>query len=463
MVFSSISFLFYFLPAVLIAYYAMPSRALKNGLLILASLFFYAWGEPVWVTLMLISAATDYFCGRIIGGTAHVNRKRGALIVSLVVNLGLLGFFKYHGFFFENLNGLFALNLPYHHIALPIGISFYTFQTLSYTIDVYRGRVTVQRNFLNFLLFVSLFPQLVAGPIVRYADVAAEIDGRRESFEQFSEGVSRFCRGLGKKIILANTTGQAAAVFLNAPATELTVVGAWLGILLFAFQIYFDFSGYSDMAIGLGHMFGFHFKENFNYPYIAQSAGEFWRRWHMSLGSFFRDYLYIPLGGNKKHFFRNMAIVWFLTGLWHGAGWNFILWGLYFGVLILLERTVLKGVMARLPRILRHVYLILAVLVGWVFFYFVNLSAGLRYLKVMSGLSGRALVDAPTLLHLQSILFLLVAAAVLSTPVVKAVQNRLGAHAHRAWVASVQNLVLLAISAILLVGQSYNPFLYFRF
>ena len=463
MVFSSLSFLYYFLPLLLILYYGIPSRAFKNGILILFSLFFYSWGEPVWVTLMLISAVVDYTCGKFIHRHFRTKWRYVGLIASLSINLGLLGFFKYYGFFIENLNFIFSMNLPYKSVALPIGISFYTFQTLSYTIDVFRGEAKVQNSFMKFLMFVSLFPQLVAGPIVRYVDVAEEIDHRKETFSLFSQGVSRFCLGLAKKVIIANTAGQLSGYYLNGDFAGLTVIGSWIGILLYAFQIYFDFSGYSDMAIGLGKMFGFNFKENFNYPYVSKSASEFWRRWHMSLGSFFRDYVYIPLGGNRHHYLRNVFVVWFLTGLWHGASWNFIFWGLYYGTLIFIERQFLSKFFSKLPAIFSHLYLIAAVLVGWVFFYFTDFSKVLDYLQIMFGLSGAPVIDMLTWINIKSNLFFIIFAGIVSTPVITHTLRKVADEKHLTHLRLIADFIFLILATILMVGQSYNPFLYFRF
>lgn len=463
MVFSSLTFLYYFLPLLLVLYFATPSRTIKNWILIGFSLFFYGWGEPIWISLMLLSSLVDYTCGKIIHRNFTNRWKYVGLMISLTINLGLLGFFKYHAFVVENINFLFSANLPYKEMALPIGISFYTFQTLSYTIDVFRGEAKVQHSFPKFLLFVSLFPQLVAGPIVRYVDIAEEIDNRKETFTLFSQGVSRFCMGLAKKVIIANTAGQLSGMFLNGNFESLTVAGAWIGILLYAYQIYFDFSGYSDMAIGLGKMFGFHFKENFNYPYISKSASEFWRRWHMSLGSFFRDYVYIPLGGNRHHHFRNILIVWFLTGLWHGASWNFILWGLYYGLLIFIERKILDKFFQKLPVMFSHLYLVVVVLVGWVLFYFTDMSQVINYLKIMFGLAGAPLMDGFTWIQIKSNLFFLIFAGIVSTPLMTKVAHKLTTNLKVISLRPVIDLVFLALSTALMVGQSYNPFLYFRF
>lgn len=462
MVFSSLTFIYYFLPILILLYYGTKSPAVRNTVLIVGSLFFYGWGEPVWISLMVISAIVDYTNGRLIERYRTTWIRHAALIASIVINLSFLGFFKYWGFIIENINFIFGLSLEVQQLSLPIGISFYTFQTLSYTFDVYRGHAKVQNSFMKFLMFVTLFPQLVAGPIVRYVDIAAQIDHRRENFKQFSEGVTRFCTGMAKKVVIANTAGELSALFLEGKFETLTVVGAWTGILLYAFQIYFDFSGYSDMAIGLGKMFGFDFKENFNVPYISKSAGEFWRRWHMSLGSFFRDYVYIPLGGNRKRMLRNVLVVWFLTGLWHGASWNFILWGMYYGLLIFLERKLYGRFLEKLPALFQHLYLIVAVLVGWVFFYYTDLSVGLQYLGIMFGVGGALFIDAVTSIHLSQNMLFICFAAILSTPFLKGIAARsigtFKVDLHVIW-----NVALLLLSTILLVGQSYNPFLYFRF
>lgn len=472
MVFSNLFFLFAFLPTCLIFYYLMPKQKLKDIVLVLFSLFFYAWGEPIWVSLLILSATVDYIHGRVIEKTHKQWQKRLMLLSSLVINLGLLSIFKYSAFFTQSLNAIFNLNYIAPSFSLPIGISFYTFQTLSYTVDVYRGEVKAQKSFLSFLLFVSLFHQLVAGPIVRYKDIAKEIEIRILSWERFNKGVLRFVIGLGKKVIIANTAGDLARVYLDQSFSKLTVMGAWVGIFLFALQIYFDFSGYSDMAIGLGHMFGFTYKENFNYPYIARSATEFWRRWHISLGSFFRDYVYIPLGGNRKRRFLNLVIVWFLTGLWHGASWNFVLWGLYYGVLIIIEKQFLLKVLDKLPRFINHIYLIGAVLLGWVLFYYTDLSKGFSYIKTMLGMSSAELFQATDLLRIKSNSAFLLFAILFCMPISKQlygkVQHKLSTSSFMPlllgdMLKGVFVLVVLTISTALILGQSYNPFIYFRF
>ena len=345
MVFSNLIFLYLFLPVCLIAYFFCPGIRAKNAVLILFSLIFYAWGEPVYLLLMIASAAVNWYFGLLI----ERRRKKIFLILALVLDLGCLAVFKYAGFFMENLNAVFGASIPVPQIALPIGISFYTFQALSYTVDVWRGDVPAQRSFAKLLLYISLFPQLIAGPIVRYSDVAAQIDDRQFDASEAFYGATRFCIGLAKKVLLADAAGKVASQILDGSLASNTTVAAWLGILLYTFEIYFDFSGYSDMAIGMGRIFGFKYMENFRLPYTAVSITDFWRRWHISLSSFFRDYVYIPLGGKKKHRLLNMAIVWALTGMWHGASWNFVLWGLYFFVILTIEKQVGEKSMRRVP------------------------------------------------------------------------------------------------------------------
>jgi len=471
-VFSSLFFLCVFLPLNLILYYVIKNRTHRNWLLIITSLLFYAWGEPVWVMLLIFSTLFDYYNALIAGRNRGNWKGKAALVISVAGNLIILGFFKYSGFIVDNLNSLLGTELQIASFGLPIGISFYTFQTISYVVDVYRGETDAQPSFFKLLLFVSLFHQLVAGPIVRYKDIAGEIEHRVETPEQFNYGVSRFIMGLGKKVLIANTAGQICENFLGTDYSRLPVTGAWLGILLFALQIYFDFSGYSDMAIGLGKMFGFTYKENFNYPYISRSASEFWRRWHISLGSFFRDYLYIPLGGGKRHQVRNLFVVWALTGLWHGASWNFVIWGLYYFVLILLENKFLLRLFEKLPAIFSRVYLWTAVLVGWVFFYHLDLGEALQLLGIMFGVNAAAFTGPEVAIHfLNNALFLLVAAAG-CTPLIKEMGSRLKGHIPGKTsrisvigkvIMPLANIVVLVLSLIFLVGQTYNPFLYFRF
>ncbi len=465
MIFASLTFLYLFLPANLLFYFLSRRQLYRNVLLTGFSLFFYAWGEPVWVTLLIFSSALDYLNGLIIERHRGRWQAKFALILSLAVNLGLLGLFKYSAFLYENLNALFGLSLTVPTFALPIGISFYTFQTISYTVDVYRDQVKVQHSFLRFLMFVSLYPQLVAGPIVRYQDVAAEIDSRTVSARDLSEGMGRFCVGLFKKVFVANIAGELSGPFLSG-FDQLSVAGAWFGAVLYTLQIYYDFSGYSDMAIGLGRLFGFHYPENFNYPYISRTATEFWRRWHMTLGSFFRDYLYIPLGGRRRHPWRNLFLVWFATGFWHGASWNFVLWGLYYGTLIALERLFLGRLLERLPRVVSHLYLLLAVVVGWVLFYFTDFGQLREFCSILFGFAGHPLWDVGLELVLLNHIFWLAAAVACCMPLLPALKRwyygRFGTGSALVW-QTAASLVCLALSTALLAGQGYNPFLYYRF
>ena len=386
MVFSSLVFLFTFLPITLIVYYVVPWK-IKNIVLLIASLIFYAWGEPVYIILMLLSITFNYFMGRDIDFNHEqpVKRKR-SLILAVVVNLFILGFFKYYIFFVQTINNIFSINIPYRELALPIGISFYTFQTLSYIIDVYMGKVEVQKNILNFGLYVSLFPQLIAGPIIKYIDVANQIEHRKLSLDYFGSGTMYFIRGLAKKVLLANNIGLLHTTIVGMEFGKISVLTAWLGAIAYTLQIYFDFGGYSDMAIGLGRMLGFNFMKNFDYPYISQSITEFWHRWHISLSTWFKEYVYIPLGGNKVSVPRhilNILIVWFLTGLWHGASWNFVVWGLYYGILLLIEKYFLKKYIEKMPGILQHIYLMIIVIIGWVFFFSPNMGYAAKYIGCM--------------------------------------------------------------------------------
>lgn len=468
MVFADLIFLYLFLPANLILYYISKDRAYRNTVLVLFSLFFYAWGEPIWITLLLFSATVDYIHGLIIEQLRGTIGAKLAVASSLVINLGLLATFKYSGLIVQTVNDLLGTAFTTPSFALPIGISFYTFQTISYTIDVYRGDAQPQHDFLKFLLFVSLYHQLVAGPIVRYGEICERIEDRTENWKDVSNGVNRFLIGLTKKTLVANTAGKIAEPYLYGSVPSLPVMGAWFGVILFSIQLYYDFSGYSDMAIGLGMMFGFRHPENFRYPYISRSATEFWRRWHVSLGRFFRDYLYIPLGGNRKRLVFNLLITWLATGLWHGASWNFILWGGYYGVLILLERLFLLKLLDKLPRFVSHLYFVVIMLFGWVLFCFTDLSTCFTYMGRMIGLGAAPLFDMPLLLDITGNITWLILSIIFCLPVtvlLSCVWDRLPRKRRNAlaWVRPVFNLVLLLVSTALLVGQSYNPFLYFRF
>ena len=465
MLFSSIPFLFYFLPLVLIVYFAVP-RVLKNSVLLLASLVFYAWGEPKYVFLMIASILLFYLCGLAIGTAKTKAWKKTWLVVSVVVSLSLLAVFKYADFFIDSFNAATGLSIPLLKLALPIGISFYTFQCLSYTIDVYRGNAQVQRNPISFGAYVALFPQLIAGPIVRYVDVARELDNRTHSWEKFSLGARRFLIGLGKKILLANTFGELTNIFRSSD--EKSVVFFWIYAIAFALHIYFDFSGYSDMAIGLGKIFGFHFIENFNYPYLSRSIAEFWRRWHMSLGSWFRDYVYIPLGGNRVKPLRwvfNILVVWMLTGLWHGAAWNFVLWGLLYAVFLLLEKWV-PG-LQKLPGVVRRMYTLLIVVLGFVLFNAVDLKQAIGDIAGMFGFGGVPFVNAETLYYLRSYAVIFILGFVGATPFVRNTANKLVESKRFGTVMAVLEpivlIALLAVCTAYLVDGSFNPFLYFRF
>ena len=465
MLFSSIPFLYYFLPAVMILYFLVP-KFLKNTVLLVFSLIFYAWGEPKYVFLMIGSILLFYGCGLAIGHSKQVKWKKFWLIVSIVTSLSLLGVFKYADFFIGSVNGVLGTKLPFLKLALPIGISFYTFQCLSYTIDVYRGNAAAQKNPISFGAYVSLFPQLIAGPIVRYVDVARELDNRQTTWEDFSYGLRRFMVGLAKKILLANQFGQLIELFRGS--SEQSVVFYWMYAIAFMLHIYFDFSGYSDMAIGLGRIFGFHFIENFDYPYLSKSIAEFWRRWHMSLGSWFRDYVYIPMGGNrvsKGRWLFNTLTVWMLTGLWHGASWNFVLWGLLFAVMLLLEKWVLP--LDKLPGLVRRVYVLLIVALSFVLFNAVDLKQAVGDIKGMFGLAGLPAISAETVYYLRSYGMLFIAGFIGATPLLRDTLRKLEGNGKTVKVLSILEpitvLVLLILCTAYLVDGSFNPFLYFRF
>lgn len=454
----------------MLLYTLMRGMRAKNAVLTVLSLLFYAWGEPVWVVLLLFSATLDYTCGRMIGrarAAGSARMAKGALIVSLAVNLSLLGVFKYLDFILENIGLLIRTSPALPGIALPIGISFYTFQTLSYTIDVYKGNVKVQHSFLDFLLFVSLFPQLIAGPILRYSELETQLHDRPFTWEGCAEGATRFCCGLAKKVLLANTAGAVAAGLLDGSLSALPAADAWMGILMYTAQIYFDFSGYSDMAVGLGRMFGFSYGENFRYPYFSLSVTDFWRRWHISLGSFFRDYVYIPLGGSRRSpvvILRNLLIVWGLTGLWHGASWNFVFWGLYYFLWLALERFVLNRFLPKVGRIIQMIYTFPAVVLGWVLFYFTDMGRMGEFLSSLFGAKGFS--GAGTLSLWVGRLPLLLLCAIAASPLPKAVVNLgkkyVASSLQPAFSLCYNSLALLLCTAAL-AGQSYNPFLYFRF
>lgn len=468
MLFSSIVFLFSFLPAVMILYYLLPVR-FRNVILLLASLVFYAWGEPVYLFLMLLSILFNYFSGLDIARNLQDKRAaKRSLVFNLIINLAVLGFFKYEGFVLDTLNGILPVHISYHALPLPIGISFYTFQILSYIIDVYRGNVKVQTNLPNFALYVTMFPQIIAGPIVQYADVDEQLASREVSRTKFGEGSMYFIRGLAKKVLLANTSGMIFTEVSGLAKGNIAVMTAWLGAFAYMFQIYFDFSGYSDMAIGLGKMLGFEFNMNFNYPYVSKSITEFWRRWHISLSSWFRDYVYIPLGGNRvskiKHI-RNLLIVWFLTGLWHGAAWNFVAWGLYYGVILIIEKYLLSPVLDRLPDVVRHIYSIVLVVIGWVLFFSSSFGQAADYIRVMFGAGAHGFADRESMYLLTSNLILWLILIFGSTPLVHFRYEHM--LRTKKWNTTIINSVVYAALFIVciayLVTETYNPFLYFRF
>ena len=470
MIFSSLLFIFIFLPVTLLIYYVCPMK-LKNFFLLIMSLIFYAWGEPVYVLLMIFSILFNYFSARQMelyrGGRGQARKKR-CFVFTVFVNLAVLCFFKYHGFFVANLNSIFGSQIKAADLALPIGISFYTFQALSYIIDVYWGNVDVQRNIIDFGAYITMFPQLIAGPIVRYKDIAAQLKNRAITFAGISDGVSWFIRGLGKKVLLANNIGMLYDAVFAIQAADRAALTTWLGIIAYTFQIYFDFSGYSDMAIGLGKMLGFEFMKNFDYPYISASATEFWRRWHISLSTWFREYVYIPLGGNRVSVPRhilNLLIVWLLTGFWHGASWAFVLWGLFWAVLLILEKYVYGRILKRLPAVIGHIYTILAFVFGWLIFTSSSVAGFGSNLSSMFGGLRNGFADAGTGYFLSTNLVLLIVCGFLSTPVVWNVFRK---HARSSNVilrilAALCYLVILAASVASLVNASYNPFLYFRF
>lgn len=454
MVFSSILFIFYFLPLTLLLYYAGPSR-LRNLVLLVMSLAFYSWGEPVYVSIMLFSTIFDYGNGLAIEKCLSSGRKRAAravLLLSVAGNLGILGFFKYSNFFIETVNAVGGMDFPLLELSLPIGISFYTFQTMSYTIDVYLGQAGAQKNLVQFGAYVAMFPQLVAGPIVKYKDISGQLADRNVTAERFSYGISRFITGLSKKVLLANNIGMVWEQISGGNLAVLSAAEAWIGAAAFSFQIYFDFSGYSDMAIGLGELFGFHFQENFNYPYRSKSMTEFWRRWHISLGTWFREYVYIPLGGSRKGMKRqllNLLIVWCLTGLWHGASWNFLVWGLYFGVFLTAEKLFLLRRLEALPGWVSHAYCLIFVAVSWVIFAFDSMADVCTYVKSMFGLGSGGWIGEAALYYGETWGVFFVVCALCSLGIFKM---------KRAFLP-----VLFAASICFLAGGTYNPFLYFRF
>ena len=466
MVFSSLTFLLLFLPLLYALYFARTSVKWRNGVLLVMSLLFYGWGEPVWILAMILSTAVNFFCARAIARREEGAARKLILALGVVASLSFLVYFKYSAFLANSVAALLSLSWRMDTPRLPIGISFYTFQILTYTVDVYRGKAPAQKSPLRLLLYISCFPQLIAGPIVQYGDVENQLGERSVTPGAFTEGMERFIKGLAKKVLLANVCGAALEELTLAGTGEpLSLLGAWLAAFLYTLQIYFDFSAYSDMAIGLGKTLGFTYKENFVFPYASLSVTEFWRRWHISLGSFFRDYVYIPLGGNRRGTARtvlNLLIVWGLTGLWHGAAWNFVLWGLYFGVLLILERFVFKPILEKTPGAVRWLLTFVIAVIGWVIFYYTDLPALGQHLCALFGIGVSGLGDAAAAAVVRKYTVYPLIAWVLSLPVVPAVAARLPQRL-RSTLALVFSVVLLGASLLFLVGQSYNPFIYFRF
>jgi len=461
MVFSSITFLFYFLPIVLGIYYIVPNK-IKNIVLLLASMFFYFYGEPKYVAIMVISIVVTYLFGILID--KYKKHSKLFLILSICASAGILVYFKYINFIIENINLWLTNKIDFIYVVLPIGISFYTFQLISYTIDVYRGEAKVQKNILKLAMYISLFPQLIAGPIVRYTTVEEQIENREYSFEKFALGVRRFIIGLGKKVLIANVLGELTNLFLSS--NETSILFYWMYGIANMLQIYFDFSGYSDMAIGLGKMFGFDFLENFNYPYIATSVTDFWRRWHISLSSWFRDYIYIPLGGNrvsKLKWFRNILVVWILTGLWHGAAWNFIFWGVYFGILLILEKVFLDKYLQKLPKIFSRIYVLLIVMISFIIFSGESVTQIMQNIGGLVGITDIQLISQESLYYFKSYFMVLVIAIIASTPILKNIFNSEKMHKITNVLEPLYLLLIFVICTSYIIDGSFNPFLYFRF
>lgn len=470
MLFSSITFLFIFLPLTLLLYYLVPFR-MKNYVMLAASLIFYAWGEPVYIILMILSIILNYFCGQdIYEKWDNARAMKMSLIFGVVMNLLILGFFKYYGLLMDTINAILPIDIPYRVLALPIGISFYTFQAMSYLIDVYRKEVKPQENVLYFALYISMFPQLIAGPIVRYIDIEEQLKERSINSTKFGEGAMYFIRGLAKKVVLANTFGSVYEQVAAMQMGSFSTLTAWVGAIAYAFQIYFDFGGYSDMAIGLGKMFGFEFLPNFNYPYIAKSITDFWRRWHISLSTWFREYVYIPLGGNRctpSRHILNLLIVWMLTGLWHGAQWNFMFWGLYYGVILILEKYLWGSKIEKLPAAVQHIYAFVLVLFGWVFFFSPTLGYAGQYLKVMFGIGAKGIFDKQGFFMIFTNWLLIVIAILASAPrgykLLKKITGCWQSEEVRAIVTCAVYIAMFLLCIAFLVTETYNPFLYFRF
>ena len=470
MLFSSIHFLFVFLPITMLVYYLVPYK-LKNFVMLIASLLFYAWGEPVYVILMILSILFNYVMGKDISERQdNLDKKKQSLIFAVVVNLLILGFFKYYGFLMDTINAIFPFKITYRQLPLPVGISFYTFQALSYVVDVYKGEVKSQKNLLQFALYIAMFPQLIAGPIVRYIDIEVQLAKRQIHITKIGQGAMYFIRGFAKKILIADTLGSVFVEILDMKLGTYSILTAWLGCISYAFQIYFDFSGYSDMAIGLGKMFGFEFKQNFHYPYISLSVSEFWRRWHISLSTWFREYVYIPLGGNRDgngKTVRNLLIVWMLTGLWHGAAWNFLIWGFYYGVILVLEKFIWGRAMERWMPIVRRIYTLAVILFGWVLFFSPSLGYAVRYMGSMLGIGAEGLIDKQTMFYVTSNWLWYVVAFLGASPIgytlIKQVQKVPTSRLGRQILSVGLYMGIFFIALAFLVTESFQPFLYFRF
>ena len=471
MLFSSVTFLFFFLPIVFTLYYISPKK-IKNYTLLLFSIIFYAWGGILYLPLLIISIMINYIFGLQIEKYKDNNKKRkNILIISIIFNVLFLGVFKYTNFIIDNINIIFKTSINIPIIPLPIGISFYTFQAMSYVIDVYRNDGKVQKNIFNLALYISMFPQLVAGPIVRYETIDNQITNRIHNIDKFNQGIERLTIGLFKKVIISNTVGELSALIYSLSNYQMSISVAWLGAIAYTLQVYFDFSGYSDMAIGLGKMLGFEFLENFNYPYISKSVSEFWRRWHISLGSWFRDYIYIPLGGNRVSnikTYRNLTIVWLITGIWHGASWNFVAWGLYFGIFIMLERAFLQNILNKIPKVFSHIYLLIVVIFGWVLFSKPDLKSAIDYMKIMIGVGEYPFINGYTTFYLSQYWLSLTMAIILSTPIINRTKQLI-IKSNKKIMTAIEIIkpliyfILFFITTVYLVNSTFNPFIYFNF
>ncbi len=472
MLFSSLTFIYIFLALLCILYFPIKNHTYRSIVLTVFSVLFYAWGEPVFVFLILGSVFVNFLAGKLMDrANDRPHLRKAYLIVSIILNLSVLAIFKYTPMAIETVNSLAGLDIPIPDITMPIGISFYTFQAMSYVIDVYRRDTEYQKSYFNLLLYISLFPQLIAGPIVRYKDIALQIPQRKANIENINHGIFRFCIGLGKKVIIANNCGSVCEALLNSVENR-AVIGLWVGMIFYSLQIYFDFSGYSDMAIGLGKIFGFEFKENFNYPYMSKSATEFWRRWHISLGTFFRDYVYIPMGGNRKRWLLNVLTVWFLTGLWHGASWNFVLWGLFYGIILIIEKKIVFPAFANAPKFITgavsYIAMFFITVIGWTIFYFTDFGELTTVLCGMFGAGGLPLTDIFANSIIMENIFLLAVGLIAAFPIFPKLFDILIRKLHiggavTLYAKTVYALILLAVSTAMLASGSYNPFLYFRF